>query len=122
VFVSAFLATGGFLGARHAPMFIGTANNHPAMPGFRGPEELFGPVDPASMEGRQQLLSRLDAAESTGGGNRMRQDWDDLHHRAYELATGPGGRQVFELGREPAAVRDRYGRTRWGKTCSWRDG
>src|SRR5262245_40348985 len=38
VFISAFLGTGGYLGARHAPMFIGTSNNHPAMPDFRGPE------------------------------------------------------------------------------------
>src|SRR5436305_3287299 len=92
VFISAFLGTGGFLGARHAPMFIGTPNNHPAMPSFRGPAELFGPVDPAAMEGRRQLLGRLNATKGPRDGDRLRQDWDALHHRAFELATGPGGR------------------------------
>jgi hypothetical protein len=110
VFISAFLGTGGFLGARHAPMFIGTPNNHPAMPGFRGPDQLFAPVHQAAMEGRRQLLGQLDPAESAGNGNRLLQDWDDLHHRAFELATGPSGRQVFELDREAVTVRDRYGR------------
>jgi hypothetical protein len=33
-----------------------------------------------------------------------------LHQRAFELATGPGGRQLFELDREPVKLRDRYGR------------
>src|SRR5262249_45406682 len=85
-------------------------NNHPAMPGFRGPSELYAPTDPAAMEGRRQLLARLNATKKAGDENRQRQDWDDLHQRAFELATGPGGRPVFELDREPATLRDRYGR------------
>src|SRR5215831_6268657 len=64
VFISAFIGTGGFLGARHAPMFIGTPNNHPAMPGFRGADELFAPVDTARMDGRQQLLAKLNTCDS----------------------------------------------------------
>jgi hypothetical protein len=110
VFISAFIGTGGFLGARHAPMFIGTPNNHPGMANFRGPDELFAPADSGRMEERRQLLARLDATESTSSGVRLKQEWDDLHQRAFELATGPGGRQVFELEREPVTVRDRYGR------------
>lgn len=110
VFISAFLGTGGFLGARHAPMFIGTPTNHPAMPGFRGPDQLFAPADPVTMEGRRQLLERLDPAARSSYGNRQLHDWDELHQRAFELATSPSGRQVFELQREPAMVRDRYGR------------
>ena len=110
VFISAFLGTGGFLGARHAPMFIGTPNNHPAMPGFRGADGLFGPVDPATMAERRQLLASLNAADSTGTGNRQLHDWDELHQRAFELATGPGGRRVFDMEREPVTIRDNYGR------------
>jgi hypothetical protein len=110
VFISAFLGTGGYLGARHAPMFIGTPNNHPAMANFRGPDELFAPVDPATMKGRQQLLARLNEVKKSGDGNRLRQDWDNLHDRAFELVNGPGGRQVFEMHREPVKTRDRYGR------------
>lgn len=107
VFISAYIATGGHLGARHAPLFIGSANNHPAMPDFQGPEDLFGPADPSRLEDRRQLLARLDSADNS---TQPLKDWDELHRRAYELATGPSGRQVFELNREPAKVRDRYGR------------
>lgn len=108
VFISAFIGTGGHLGARHAPVFIGTSNNHPAMPNFRGSDELFAPADVARTEDRRKLLNRLDAAK--GGGDRQKQEWGDLQKRAIDLATGPGGRQVFQLEREPVKVRDRYGR------------
>jgi hypothetical protein len=110
VFISEFIGTGGYLGARHAPLFVGTPNNHPAMPGFRGPEELFSPADPARMEDRRQLLSSLNEASSGGDRTRIKQDWNDLHRRAFDLATGPGGRQVFEIHREPVKVRDHFGR------------
>jgi Protein of unknown function (DUF1501) len=110
VFISAFIGTGGYLGARHAPVFIGTSGNHPAMPTFRGADELFTPADPVRMEDRRQLLARLNASKGTGVPNRLEQEWGELQQRAFELTTGPGGRQVFELQREPAKVRDRYGR------------
>jgi hypothetical protein len=110
VFISAFIGTGGYLGARHAPVFIGNAGNHPAMPNFRGQDELFGPADPARMEGRRQLLAGLNGTSRGDARNRLRQEWGDLHRRAFDLATGPGGRQVFQLEREPATVRDHYGR------------
>src|SRR6476646_10742544 len=52
VFISEFIGTGGYLGARHAPMFVGSPSNHPAMSEYRGPDELFAPADPARMENR----------------------------------------------------------------------
>jgi hypothetical protein len=108
VFCAPNIGTGGHLGAQHSPLFIGSASNHPAMPGFRGPDDLFGPTEPARMQARRRLLDRLEPAASPA--NRAARDWQDLHRRAFELANGPGGRQVFELDREPARVRDRYGR------------
>ena len=110
VFISEFIGTGGYLGARHAPLFVGSPGNHPAMPDYRGPDELFAPADPARMEGRRQLLSSLNEASGAGDRNRIKKEWGDLQRRAFDLATGPGGRAVFELHREPAKVRDRYGR------------
>jgi hypothetical protein len=113
VFISAFIGTGGYLGARHAPVFIGTSNNHPAMPNFRGSDELFAPADAARTEDRRRLLAKLEAPKN--GSERQKQEWGDLHRRAIDLATGPGGRQVFQLDRESQKVRDRYGRTPIGQ-------
>ncbi|MCE9565903.1 MAG: DUF1501 domain-containing protein [Planctomycetes bacterium] len=110
VFISAYIGTGGFLGLRHAPVFIGDQNNHPAMPTYRGSDELFAPADTPRLEGRQQLLAGLEANTNSGGSIRLKQEWGDLHRRACDLVTGPGGRQVFELHREPDRLRDRYGR------------
>jgi hypothetical protein len=110
VFISAFIGTGGFLGLRHAPMFIGNQNNHPAMPNYRGPDELFSPADPDRMNDRHQLLAGFEGRTSPGNGIRLLHEWEELHQRAFDLATGPGGRQVFELDREPTKTRDRYGR------------
>jgi hypothetical protein len=106
VFCAPNIGTGGFLGARYSPLFVGSANNHPALPGFRPPDELLAAVEPDRMEGRRQLLGRLDSA----AGARDAREWQDLQGRAFDLAGGAGGRQAFELEREPAAVRDRYGR------------
>jgi hypothetical protein len=110
VFCAPNIGTGGHLGAPHSPLFIGSAANHPAMPGFRGPDDLFGPTDPARMQGRHGLLDRLESASPGGEGSQTTRDWQALRRRALELANGPGGRQVFELDREPPSVRDRYGR------------
>jgi hypothetical protein len=108
VFISAHIATGGYLGAKHAPMFIGDVNNHPTMPRFRGPEDLFSPFDSGRLEERRTLLQTQNATDPRD--NRSGRDWSDLQQRAFELMNGPGGRQVFELDREPGTVRDRYGR------------
>ena len=37
-------------------------------------------------------------------------DWSDLREKAYDAMTRPEGRDAFKLDREPAKVRDRYGR------------
>lgn len=108
VFISAHIATGGYLGAKHAPMFIGDTNNHPAMPKFRGPEDLFGPFDPDRLEQRRNLLQSLNSDDKLA--HRDSRNWSELQERAMGLMNGPGGRQVFEVDREPDKVRDRYGR------------
>jgi hypothetical protein len=109
VFCAPNIGTGGFLGAVHGPLFVGSADNHPAMPGFKAPD-LFTSAEPDRMQERRRLLESLSRAERARAGNRITKDWRDLHRRAFELTIESGGRQAFELAREPATVRDRYGR------------
>src|SRR5947208_611426 len=50
VFCAPNIGTGGHLGAQYTPLFVGAANNHPAMPTFRAPDELQPAVEPARFQ------------------------------------------------------------------------
>jgi hypothetical protein len=108
VFCAPNIGNAGHLGAQHIPLFVGSANNHPAMPGFRAPEELQTTLPPERLLARRQLLDDF-AAANPAEGNRTTRDWTDIQHRAFELASGEGARRVFEVHREPQRVRERYG-------------
>jgi hypothetical protein len=109
VFCAPNIGSGGHLGAMCTPLFVGSATNHPAMPTFRAPDELQPVVEPARLQERGRLLDTIGSAESVGTASRTARDWDDVHRRAFDLASGTGAREVFELDRESANVRDRYG-------------
>ena len=109
VFCAPNIGSGGHLGAQYQPLFVGSANNHPALPTFRAPEELQPAVEPSRLQDRIRMLNAMSPGESASHSIRATRDWDDLQRRALELSNGSGGRQVFELNREPVAVRERYG-------------
>jgi hypothetical protein len=109
VFCAPNIGTGGHLGAVHSPMFVGSATNHPAMPTFKAPDELYPAVAAERQQERRRLLDGLQVPGQAGAAHRVTKDWQDLHSRAFELTNG-AGREPFELDREPTAVRDRYGR------------
>ncbi len=107
VFCAPNIGTGGHLGAAYSPLFVGAANNHPAMPNF-APPELYEVRQPDRIQGRRDLINTLEPVARNG--DRAGQDWQELRKKAFDLVTGPDGRQAFELDREPDSVRDRYGR------------
>lgn len=110
VFCAPNIGTGGVLGAPHAPLFVGSADNHPAMPTFKAPDVLFSGETTERMQGRRQLLDSLRPDGQSG-----QQEWQELHRRGFELATSAGPRQAFEIEREDPRVRDRYGRNPLGQ-------
>ena len=109
VFCAPNIGSGGHLGAQHTPLFVGAATNHPAMPGFRAPDELQPAVSSERLRDRGRLLNAVNATDSASEAVRAARDWQDLHRRAFELAGGKGAREVFELHRESPTVRQRYG-------------
>jgi hypothetical protein len=109
VFCAANIGNGGHLGAVHGPLFVGAADNHPAMPNFR-PPDLFALTEPERLAGRRQLLGNLTASERSEESSRSNKDWDDLHQRAFDLTMGSVGRQAFDLSKEDPRLRDQYGR------------
>src|SRR5438132_8875471 len=49
--------------------------------------------------------------------NAQAKQLDDNFNLAYRLMSSPQAREAFALEKEPTAIRDRYGRTRFGQSC-----
>lgn len=107
--------SGGFLGSAHGPLRVGTDEDNPAAPGFR--MKSFDP--PAEVSG-QRLVTRQELLNGLEGGQDLSQrpaasTFRQFQSRAFDLVTGPAARQAFDLEREPANVRDQYGRHTLGQ-------
>jgi hypothetical protein len=111
VFCAPNIGTGGSLGAPYAPLFVGSAENNPAKPGFKAPDVLQSTQTPERMQSRRQLLDRIEQTRSV----TYQEGWKDLHRRSFELATATGPRLAFEVDREDPRLRDRYGRNPLGQ-------
>lgn len=105
---------GGFLG-RNADPWLLTCD--PAAQSFRIPELTLPEDLPANrFDGRRSLLERVNgqlAAMETAGAP-ARYDLQSL--QVFDLLRSPPVRRAFDLDAEPAAMRDRYGRTKVGQS------
>jgi hypothetical protein len=105
----------GYLGHAYDPYVLGADPNAPdfRVEGFALPEET--PAD--RLTERRSLLDQLDGEqrrlEKRGGVEAL----DTLHQRAFTLLTAPRTKQAFDLSREPAKLRDRYGRHTMGQSA-----
>jgi hypothetical protein len=99
--------TGGFLGSAHAPLRVGEKAENFAAENFR--VTAFDPpagVTVGRMEERRRLLEALTGDMAGAATDRFQK----YQERAFDLVMGPEARQAFDIQREPAPVRDRYGR------------
>jgi hypothetical protein len=100
----------GFLGRSTDPWLF---RCEPAAPTFRIPEfTLAADVAIDRLGDRRDLLQQLDRGIATAGPGL-----DPLRAQAFDLLSSPRARAAFDLGREPPAVRDRYGRHHFGQSC-----
>src|SRR5207245_5448206 len=65
-------------------------------------------AEPERLLGLRRLINVVNAQTATRISPALG-DWEELHRRAFELASGQGSREVFDLSREPSLVRQRYG-------------
>lgn len=107
VFCAPNIGIGGYIGSAYAPVFVGSATNHPAMDSFK-PPEIYDEVDHDRLARRRELLAGIES--SVLAKDRRGADWMQLREKGYEALTRAEGRDAFKLDREPARVRDRYGR------------
>ncbi len=106
VFCAPNIGIGGYLGSAYAPLFVGSASNHPAMPDFK-PPEIYNSYDEKRFGQRKQLLGGLESRRLDR--DQKVKDWSNLREKTYDAMTRSEGRQAFEMDREPDAVRQRYG-------------
>jgi hypothetical protein len=105
----------GFLGRQFDPLAI---VQDPSRPDFNVTDLRLRPdVSAARLEDRHALLKLVDqqakALEESAGARAL----DVYQDRALRLLTSPAVHQAFDLGREPASMRDRYGHNDLGQSC-----
>jgi hypothetical protein len=103
----------GLLGSRHDPLFVA---QDPSAPGF-APLPTAGPAEAGRLRRRRGLLETVDRRRRELDAVAAVREFGEYHRRAFGLVTSPEARQAFDLAREPAAVRDRYGRSPFGQGC-----
>jgi hypothetical protein len=106
---------GGWLGRIADPWLL---HCEPAEPDFHPPAlSLPAEVPPLRFDERRSLLQQvnrhLDHLDRSPAGAVF----GDQSRQAFDLLRSPQARRAFDLDREPPAVRDRYGRTRFGQSC-----
>jgi hypothetical protein len=105
---------GGFLGRSADPWLI---HCQPHLPGFQiGGLGLPAEVPGERLAGRLSLLDRVERRLDRLGRSPAVAAHDHRSRQALDLLRAGRGRQAFELDREPAAVRERYGLNRWGQS------
>ncbi|MFN0195244.1 MAG: DUF1501 domain-containing protein [Planctomycetaceae bacterium] len=106
VFCAPNISIGGYLGSAYAPLFVGSADNHPAMNEFK-PPQIYESYDEERFKERKSLLRLLESSRLDK--DKYVKDWSNLREKTYDAMTRSEGRQAFELNLEPVEVRERYG-------------
>src|SRR5437588_3419608 len=105
----------GYLGKQYDPFVL---NADPSDPKFKVPD-LLPPeyISAVRAERRQKMRDAVEGSLAAFEKNAQAKQLDENFNLAYRLMSSPQARAAFALDREPAAVRDRYGRTRFGQSC-----
>jgi hypothetical protein len=116
------VAFAGYLGARYDPFIADRAAKLPvytnvgADTGRATSAEFFAlpaGLTPERLDRRRSLLGHLDALRASLDGSRSVEGMDRFEQQAVELLVGRRARDAFDLSREPARVRERYGKHLW---------
>ena len=103
---------GGFLGAAYAPLAV---HGDPADDAFTVPG-LAEVADGPRAAARERLLRALDGGLGRLADDPRAADLGRYQQKAVGLLTSAATRRAFDLRAEPARVRDRYGRHKYGQS------
>jgi hypothetical protein len=104
----------GFLGRAADPWLL---TCDPAAEDFEVPAlGLPAEVPSLRLNGRRSLLHQVNRHLDTVDRSGIMDRHDSHNRQAFDLLRSTRARQAFDLGREPTAVRDRYGRHKFGQS------
>ncbi|SFI68997.1 DUF1501 domain-containing protein [Planctomicrobium piriforme] len=102
-----------YLGNAYLPFSV---SGDPNRPEFEVPNiGLSNPAEAARLSDRVALRQTLDMLERSFDRERELNALDEFESQAMTLLTNPQTRDAFDLSKEDARTRDRYGRNRWGQ-------
>jgi uncharacterized protein (DUF1501 family) len=105
----------GFLGRQYDPLAI---LKDPSAADFHVPElSLPAEVGASRLENREALLRLVDRQAQALVQSAETRALGVYHERAVNLLTSPAVREAFDLERESAALRARYGKNTLGQSC-----
>lgn len=104
----------GFLGPKHDPWQI---TGDPNKPDFRTDALQLAPgIDISRLQSRQALLEQFNQQQRGLDGIAEHRRLSDQQQLAFSVLTSSKLSHAFELDREPAGVRERYGRSTFGQS------
>jgi hypothetical protein len=104
-----------FLGKACDPLLV---QQDPNDPDFRLPElSLPAGLAAERLDDRRAMQRLIDEQAELLDYSAKARGIDATYEKALTMLTSPRVRQAFDLSREPAAVRDAYGRTTYGQSC-----
>jgi uncharacterized protein (DUF1501 family) len=103
----------GFLGPRYGPFATG---GDPARQPFAVQGIVAEGVSSQRQQQRRELLHNLDSLGHALGDSPQLADFNKNEKEAYDMILGEGA-AIFDLTKEPAPVRDWYGRSTFGQAC-----
>ncbi len=104
-----------YLGRAYNPFEVGA---DPAAADFRIPSlSLPSGLALDSIDDRRTLLKRFDTLRRDADQTGALAGLDTFKAQALEMVTGDQVRRAFDIGQEDAALRDRYGRHRYGQSA-----
>ena len=105
----------GFLGKAFDPFVL---NSDPSMPDFKVPDMLPpNYISALRTDNRRKLREMVDGSVKGFETSQDAKLMDDNFHQAYTLMSSAKMREAFDLTKESNAMKDRYGRNRFGMSC-----
>ena len=105
---------GAGLGAMHDPFRM----DYDPERGLQIPHlKLLDGLSPSGIDSRERLLNEVDQLARRVDRSPDIVRLDQFYQQAFSLLTKSGARDVFDVEREPAAVRRRFGKFRFGQCC-----